>query len=185
MPKPNKDKEYFKKVMEDNQKAFEYLFRKYYPRLCLYALNYVKDKDTAEDIVHNILVGIWNKRHQLNINTSVSSYLFTSTRNRCFNFINKQSVHTTFNDEIKNKLYYENEETKTEGSEIKKVLNEAINTLPKKCACIFRLSRFEGLSYNEIADYLGIASKTVETQMGIALKNLRRELLPYYKSLNL
>ena len=178
------EKDIFKKIKAGDEIAFKKLFKAYYTRLYVFAFKYVKDKDTAEEIVHDILVGLWEKRRHLEITTSISAYLYTSTKNRSLNYISKYQNHTEFNDDISRNMSYsmQQQQELTDG-EIKSALIAAVAKLPKRCGEIFTLCKFEGLSYKEIAEYFNIANKTVEAQMGIALRNLRKTLRPVYQKL--
>jgi RNA polymerase sigma-70 factor (ECF subfamily) len=161
-----------------NMKAFETLFRQYYQMLCSFALKFVGDPDTAEEIVQDLFYTLWEKRMELQINTSVKSYLFTSVHNRCLKFIQHQAV------EQKYRNYYlkQGSEIDTEPDnpanvgEMQQIIDQTLNSLPERCGRIFRLNRFEGLKYHEIAVKLSISVKTVEANMGKALRILRKNL---------
>jgi RNA polymerase sigma-70 factor, ECF subfamily len=165
----------------DNLKSFEALFREYYQMLCSYALRFVKDPDTAEEIVQDLFYKLWEKRAELQINTSVKSYLFSAVHNRCLKFIEHRNVETKYRNYY---LLHESEIDNEPGdsasiSEIQGVIENTLNALPERCSRIFRLNRFEGLKYHEIALKLSISVKTVEANMGKALKLLRKNLKNY------
>jgi RNA polymerase sigma-70 factor, ECF subfamily len=164
-----------------NIHSFESLFRQYYQTLCFYALKFVNDRDTAEEIVQDLFYKIWEKKAELQINTSVKSYLFTATHNRCLKYIEHRKVEMKYQhyyleheSEIDNELY-----TTESPMELQLIVNQTLEALPERCGNIFRLSRFEGLKYHEIAKKLSISVKTVEANMGKALKMLRKSLKEY------
>lgn len=170
----------FEKIKNNDKKAFEALFKKYYGKLSYFAYTFLNDKDTSEEIVQNVLINIWTKRKELLISATVQAYLYASVRNRSLNFIKKNKNFSALDDTV-SAMQDQPEEPQLHHSDIQGVIKAAIDKLPTRCAQIFRLSRFEGLSYKEIAAYLDLSQKTVEAQMGIALKNLRKLLKPYYK----
>jgi RNA polymerase sigma-70 factor (ECF subfamily) len=161
--------------------SFEVLFRQYYQMLCSYAYRFVNDTDTAEEIVQELFYKLWEKRSELHINTSVKSYLFSAVHNRCLKFIEHRNVETKYRNyfllretEVENELQYN-----SNVSELQGIIDHTLNSLPDRCSRIFRLNRFEGLKYHEIAELLSISIKTVEANMGKALKMLRKNLRGY------
>jgi RNA polymerase sigma-70 factor (ECF subfamily) len=136
--------------------------------------------DDAKEIVQDVFINLWNKRETISSDKSVKSYLFTSVKNRCFNFIrdNKKFRSSVLDIDIADyEAPYENDSFS--GSELQAKIDNAINKLPENCREVFKLSRIEELKYKEIADKLNISVKTVEAQMSKALKVLRVELKEY------
>ena len=177
---PDQDKELFHKLKEGDEKAFKILFEKFYSSLCLFAKQYLKDHATAEESVQDMFVRIWEKRQNLHIETSVKHYLFRSVRNHCLNQIQHEKIKNQYaskviesaNQEIDSSQFF------IEVDLLKRIEN-SINSLPPKRQEIFKMSREQGLKYKEIAEELNISVKTVEAQMGLALKYLREELKEY------
>jgi len=178
----SKEKSLFKKIKDDDEKAFEKLFHRYYGQLCLFASRILQDETSAEEIVQDFFVKLWEKRKQLSIETSVKSYLYRSIRNLCFNLIEHNNIKLKHAQSViaKHETYYINDDGFNEVDLAQKI-EESIQALPEKRREIFRLSREEGLKYREIAEKLNISIKTVEAQMGLAFKTLR-EKLKHYKS---
>jgi RNA polymerase sigma-70 factor (ECF subfamily) len=164
-----------------NKEDFELLFREYYSSLCGYANTFLKDPAASEEIVQEVMVKIWQNRDRISFSTSVRSYLFSAVRNGCMNLIN----HLEIRDEYKkwNELSgYGNElvqEDKLIVSELESAIRKAIDDLPMERRKIFIMSRYDGLTYQEIASKLGISVKTVENQMSSALRKLRTDLADY------
>jgi len=164
-----------------DKRAFEELFRSFFPSLVLFAQKYVPDQDTAKEIVHNVFINLWEKRQQVDTGSPLKSYLFTSVHNRCLNYIRDQKKFdrdetlfqkldsTAFSDGV----------DRLEEQELEQRIYDALQSLPEKCREIFMMNRFEGLKYAGIAEKLGISVKTVETQMSKALKILREKLIDY------
>lgn len=160
---------------------FEILFRTHYKALCGYANGYLNDLAASEETVQALFVKIWENRDALEIEKSAKAYLYRATRNACFNHLR----HFKIRDDYK-KQYEQNRADEQftvaeeyEGNELNAQIEIAIERLPEGRKKIFKLSRFEGLKYKEIADELNISIKTVENQMGSAIKQLRIELSDY------
>jgi len=170
------DKELFIKIKKSDEQAFDILFKLYYAPLARFALMYTKDEDNADEVVQLFFVKIWQQRKKLKIKSSVKSYLYTSVRNTALNFIKKEKTRSIYEEN------YEVDKTETSissNNDFNKIYNEAVEQLPDRTKQVFILSKNEGLTYNEIAEYLQITAKTVENNMGIAFKKLREFLMPY------
>lgn len=178
--KKSTDKELYLLLKDGNEKAFETLFHRYYPSLCLVARQYVEDDVKSEEIVQDMFVKMWSKRNELSVETSFKQYLLRSVKNQCINQLQHVKIRQKYAQKVK--------EDSKEGREpaffmefgLAEKIEASINSLPEKRKEIFKLSREDGLKYREIADQLGISVKTVEAQMGLALKQLR-EMLKDYK----
>jgi len=168
------------KLILGDIKAFETLFNDYYDRLALYAFQYLKDKDSAEDIVQELFAKLWTNRLNLIVETTISAYLYGAVRNACLNQLKHQKVKeahiasAVFSTENDN--YISNE---IDAKELEKLIQSCIIDLPPERQKIFLLSREQGLKYQEIAAELSISVKTVEAQMGKALRFLRERLKEY------
>lgn len=169
------------RLKRGEEAAYELLFREYYKLLTVFANKYVNDMETSKEIVQDLFVHLYEKRDQLDINSSLKSYLFRSTHNRSINYINSQKIRFKYAEHVKvtasareNSL--ENEVNKTE---LEHALYKAIDDLPPKCQAIFKMNRFEGLSNSEIAEKLSLSKRTIETQISKALKILRVKMKPY------
>lgn len=174
------EKDLFEKIKKSDEKAFEFLFHKYYGILCSFAIKIINDDVAAEEIVQDFFVKLWEKREQVFIETSVKNYFFRSVKNLCLNLIqhNKTKIKHAqiLLSEIENNLSDENNYPEVD---LFLKIEESINSLPEKRQEIFRLSREEGLKYHEIANKLNISIKTVETQISLAIKTLRDKLKNY------
>lgn len=176
----NQDKELFLKLKDGDEQAFKVLFEKYYSSMCLFARQYLKDHELAEESVQDMFVRIWERRQALNIETSVKHYLFRSVRNHCLNQIQHEKIKLQYASKVLDAASHEiDPEQYYIEVDLLKRIETSINSLPPKRKEIFRLSREQGLKYKEIAEKLNISVKTVEAQMGLALKYLRDELKEY------
>jgi len=164
-----------------NLTAFEMLFRTYYQPLCNYAFTFVQDRDEAEEIVQSTFLNIWEKRENLSIHTGVKPYLYAMVRNACLNVLKHEKIkqqHATMEMAIAERSI-ESVASTVIASELEAKIHDAMDHLPEQCRLIFKLSRFEDLKYAEIAEQLNISIKTVENQMGKALRIMRDQLRDY------
>ncbi|MBX2947225.1 MAG: RNA polymerase sigma-70 factor [Cyclobacteriaceae bacterium] len=173
--------ESFSAVRSGDKNAFEMMFKSYYQPLCRYANTFVNDPEEAEEIVQGSFINIWEKRLAIDINTSVKAYLYRAIRNACLNALKHQKVKHLYaqNEVHTGERYFEASDESTLRDELETRIRKAIQVLPEQCRVIFQLSRFEELKYQEIADQLNLSVKTVENQMGKALKIMREQLRDY------
>ncbi|MFC5408772.1 RNA polymerase sigma-70 factor [Larkinella bovis] len=178
------DQELIHAIRLGNEPAFEAVFRQHYASLCQYARTFLHDWDDAEEAVQAVFLAVWEKRDTLEITVSLKSYLFRSVHNRCLNRIRHLSVQAEHREQAAYDvgLYQVSSEAPIQpliADELSDRLQTAIQRLPEQCRLIFSMSRFEEMKYQEIADQLGLSIKTVENQIGKALRILRTELADY------
>jgi len=163
-----------------DEKAFELLFKSQYETLCRRAYTLLNDMDEAEETVQQVFIGVWEKRKEMQVTESINAYLSRAVHNAALNRIKHLKVRMQYSKE--QQLRFEANPPITEIShadELKTKISAAIEGLPEQCRLIFKLSRFEEMKYAEIAEQLGISIKTVENQMGKALRVLREKLKDY------
>jgi RNA polymerase sigma-70 factor, ECF subfamily len=171
------------KFIGGDEQAFEALFKKYYQLLLKVAKFVIEDSEQSEELVQDIFVNVWEKRSNVNPEASFKNYMITAVRNRCYNHIKaKKKTHSIDDDETwQEELVADSRtESRVNFNEMQRAIEVAIDKLPEQCKIIFQLSRYEGMSYKEIAEALDLAPKTVENQVGRALKMLRVELKDYF-----
>lgn len=174
----------FAQLQQGNEAAFDFLFQQYYAGLCVFASKYTHDTDVSEELVQSVFCKIWDDRQKINIATSLKSYLFTSVRNRCLDFIKHQGIRLKVHQSIIEQ--YESLPDNADFyvvAELAEQIEKALELLPSNIRIIFELNRFDGLTYKEIAERLNISPKTVEANMSKALKFLREELKDYLPAL--
>ncbi|MFY0254042.1 RNA polymerase sigma-70 factor [Chitinophaga sp. 30R24] len=163
--------------------TFEQVFKTYFKGLHAYACTLLKDEVMAEEMVQNVFCKLWEKSGNININQSVSGYLYRAVYHECINYLRHQKVKATHQAYTKYQMGNDPQTGNTSGKvmlrELEEKLDAALQALPEKCRTVFQLSRFEELKYQEIADRLDISIKTVENQMGKALRLLRLNLVDF------
>jgi len=168
-------------LKSDNMAAFDELYDRHWEMLYDIACKKLGDKEDAKDIVHDVFLLLWNNRDSLNIYKSLSGFLFITLKNKIIDkhrlSINRLKKHTEIasttevqQNTIYDQVYY---------NELNNFLNQQIDQLPEKMREIYRLSREENLSIEEIADRLSISSQTVKNQITMALKRLREKVSQY------
>lgn len=167
------------------QAAFDAIFRAYYPHLVSFAQSLLNDRGSAEDAAQDVMLELWRRRDALAIHESLRAYLLRATRNRALN----QLRHANVERRAEPLLIGEESVEAAAGSrvvaaELRDAIVSAVTELPPGCREVFELSRTHGLRYAEIAATLGISVKTVESQMGKALRHLRMRLAPWLPAEN-
>lgn len=166
---------------QTDERAFEEVFKTHFKALHSYAYTILKDDVIAEEMVQNVFFKLWEKKEQLTIQTSLKAYLYKSVYHESLNYLKHQKVKSVHKAYAMHSTDHSSNlaEKKLLHGELENKLQNAINDLPEQCRTIFQLSRFEELKYREIADTLGLSIKTVENQMGKALKVLRLKLVEF------
>ncbi|HEV8269780.1 MAG TPA: RNA polymerase sigma-70 factor [Chitinophagaceae bacterium] len=168
-------------LAQRDETAFEQVFKTHFKRLHAYAFTLLRDDVEAEEMVQQVFFKLWERNETLSLSGSVSAYLYRAVHNESLNYIKHQKVrsnhqlHVAYS--MKNEV--EHPAKKVMAGELEKKIHSALNELPEQCRTIFQMSRFDELKYREIADKLGISVKTVENQMGKALKLLREKLVDF------
>ncbi|MCG8320893.1 MAG: RNA polymerase sigma-70 factor [Cytophagales bacterium] len=167
-------------LLQDDRRGLEILYKKYYAGLYRFAYLLIKREDLSEDIVLEVFFKLWKIRHHLPEKIAFKPYLYKAAKNLAINTLKKlQQDPLTYDcpDDIPS--HQADISQLLEVSDLEDKINIAIQLLPPKCQLVFKLSRYEDMTYPEIADYLNISVKTVENQMGKALKKIREHLKPY------
>ncbi len=165
-------------------KHFESLFQQLQPRLFAFCCKYIDDKELARDFVQECFIHLWENYET--IESSYESYLFTAVKNRCLSYFRSLKIRTEYEASVDLRireiaLHPEIPEPLTEIylTDIRQLLHESVEKLPEKCKLIFKMSRYQEMKNQEIANTLGISVRTVEAQIYNALKILKKELRDY------
>ena len=167
---------------EEADLTFKDYFKDNYANLCWYAFSFVKDKDAAEDIVQEVFFNIWKSTRPDKYSEMKKAYLYKSVKNYSLNYFKHKSIITNHVEQscFENSINETTPENETIAAELGIEIDKAIERLPERQREIFILSRKNELTYKEIASVLDISVKTVEAQMGSALKSLRKYLSHFF-----
>lgn len=171
-------------LQKGNERAFDTVFKQYYKSLCQFSYSLIKDQDTAESLVQEVFVKLWEKRKNLTDIDNLFSYLIGMVRNQSIDFLRKEKTSS----KIYNQLRPEKSENTTEEqiskNEFEEKLLKSIVNLPDRCRTAIEMSRFDGFSNKEIAQKMEISVKGVEALIGRSLKLLRSELQEFLPSIS-
>jgi RNA polymerase sigma-70 factor, ECF subfamily len=174
------DRDLLDRLRRGDQAAFDAIFRAYYAQLVFAAREMLRSEAAAEDIVQDIMLVLWRRRESLVVEDSLKGYLYRSTRNRALNALRHEKVKDRSEPGVVASMPPPPSAGRAvEETEIDAAVQAAVNELPERCREVFVLSRVHNLRYSEIASTMGISVKTVEAQMGKALRLLRERLKPW------
>ncbi|WP_303919487.1 RNA polymerase sigma factor [Draconibacterium sediminis] len=163
-------------IKREEEKAFQELFKRYAPRIFKFAHSYLKSKNDADELVQIIFIKIWEKRKMIDISQNIKSFIFKVSVNAIYDFMRQGKLKYTFPDYILNNQ--EDSENQTWNSiiynETEQKLFNLVNELPQKQQEIFKLSKIEGLTNDEIAKQTGLSKRTVENHLYRAIAFLKR-----------
>jgi RNA polymerase sigma-70 factor (ECF subfamily) len=160
--------------------GFEAIFKSHFRRLHAYACTLVRDEAIAEELVQQVFFKLWEKRDRINVQQSITAYLYRAVYNESINHMRHSKVKAAWQSHaMRQENHQESAAARTNLKELEERLRAALESLPDQCRIIFRMSRFGEMKYREIADELGLSLKTVENQMGKALRLLRVKLADF------
>ena len=162
--------------------AFSCIFTAYYRDLVMFASKFVHDINTAEEIVQETFVKLWEEHESIKINTSLKSYLLKTVQNKCIDWYRHKKIiqkHDSYVLETSPGLIYDTDSYILH-SELQEQIERALSQLPDEISEVFRLNRYQGLKYHEIADLFGVSVRTIEVRIGKALHMLRNHLIEYF-----
>ena len=168
------------KMKQGDRESFNQIFRRYYAPLVRFCVRFVADADMAAEIVQDLFVKLWSSREKITFTSSFESYMLRSVRNAAITYINKERAHAETNMAIYTDESDANDPSETlQSNNLEVSYRKILAAMPEKRREVFLASRFEGLKYAEIADKLGLSTKTVEAHMSAAIKQLREGLKDY------
>ncbi|HLK96650.1 MAG TPA: RNA polymerase sigma-70 factor [Hymenobacter sp.] len=174
------DEELFLRLRQGEEQAFALVFNRYHVELFRFALKYVQLPSLAEDIVQDVLLYLWERRQELAVITSLKAYLYAAVKHRSLDYLKSQYAKQVYESDLPEHLPSPTQaDTSLQVQQLTEAIRSAIEALPERCRAIYTLSRNAELTYQEIADQLELSVKTVEAQMGIALRRLRTRLQGY------
>ncbi|GAO31757.1 RNA polymerase sigma-70 factor [Geofilum rubicundum] len=174
---PSEDALLLSGLKRGEERFYRLLFDKYYQPLVIFANRMLLDMDLSRSTVQDVFVMLFDKREEIVIHTSLNAHLYQTVRNRCLNHLKRDKMKNEHHQIILDKGdTFEQPSTSMELNELEALIQSTIEVLPEQCRRIFKMSRQEGLTNQEIAESLAISKRTVETQISKALKRLREEL---------
>ncbi|MBN1416888.1 MAG: RNA polymerase sigma-70 factor [Bacteroidales bacterium] len=168
------------RLIESDSIAFEKLYYQYVERAYGFAFHFLRNSSEAEEIVQEVFTKLWEGRHKINPDLSFSGYLLTMVKNSVFNENRKKMYHRAYVSDILKYLqtHIRDMEEKITYDDLMEMINKTVRNMPPKRQEIFKLCRIEGMSHKSIAKSLGIAEKTIEAHMRLALRDLKAVLSP-------
>jgi RNA polymerase sigma-70 factor, ECF subfamily len=174
-----------KQIKNSDIEAFEALFRQYYAKLCLYSNSIVNDMDAAEEIVQDFFYNYWKNRETMTFRISLRSYMYKAIRNNSLKHLEHLNIRRRYAEEVMANSSESEQISLSEeldAKELESIIQETLKELPGRSGEIFKMNRFDGLKYHEIADELSISVKTVEANMSKALQIFRKKLSQYNRN---
>jgi RNA polymerase sigma-70 factor (ECF subfamily) len=170
---------------KDGIVTFEEVFRAHFKGLHAYAFTMVKDDMAAEEIIQGIFCRLWEKTGRLEVEQSITAYLYRAVYNESLNYLKHLKVRAAYQSYKQHTMHHRDDSSSAKVllHDLEEKLGAALQELPEGCRTIFQMSRFEELKYQEIANRLNISVKTVENQMGKALRLLRLKLADFLPAL--
>jgi RNA polymerase sigma-70 factor (family 1) len=168
-------------VIRGDRSIFSVVFLKYYNDLVMFAHTFLRDLESSEELVQDVFLRLWENRDGFVVTSSLKSYLLKSVQNKCIDSLRHLKIKEHYAHKIlDNPVLFENDtDNYLLYSELQKDLTKALDKLPDDISKAFRLNRFDGLTYHEIADQLHVSERTIEVRIGKALAMLREILKDY------
>ena len=162
------------RIRDGDEAVYETLFRTFAPGLCSFLTRYLGERAVAEELVQDVFLSLWDHRASVHITGSIQAYLFAAARNRALNHIEHERVVDRFRVSVLARMTAAEASIQGEAECLAALeMQDALARLPARCRLVFNLQRNHGMTYEEVASTLAISVKTVEVQMGRALRTLR------------
>lgn len=162
----------------DDQQAFKALYEQLVFRLYQFAFAFLKQRQAAEEIANDVFVKLWERRYTLDKIGDLKVYLYVAVKNAALNHLRKKDVIGADLDSLHVQHFHLEPDTENRllTHELQQAIDDAIRQLPSKCRLIFKLVKQDELSYREVANILGLSTKTIDAQLTIAMKKLAGSL---------
>lgn len=173
------EKKVFDLLKQGNHQAFEKIFITYFNNVKFFIQSFIKSNSEAEGLAQDIFLKIWENHSQIDTEKSFDSYLYTIARNTVFNYLKHKTVENSYSEYVhfSRSEFVDDPEKILYAKEIELLIEMKVEQMPQRRREIYKLSRFEGLSNDDIATNLGISKKTVENQLSLALNELRKLII--------
>ena len=176
-----RENQWVRDINRGDKKAFEAVYKYYYPQLGSYVLRFTRDRSVTEDVIHNVFCSIWTHRQLLRPSGTLKAYLFTAVRNQALKHLEQEGRRSGVSFYTLRSIHSErpSPEEDMELLEFEQHLQHALTLLSERQREIFLLNRESRMSYREIAEVLDISIKTVETHMRRCLSLLQKRLVGF------
>jgi len=172
-----RERAWISQIQEGDKQAFRAVFEQYYLDLCGFAADYLNSVDRARDVVQDVFLKVWDRRGELEVHTSLKSYLFQAVRNRALNEVRRSRTASEYREDLnRDGVTHRSAEDTYHMRELSKEVQKAIAELPDRRRMAFLMHRRHDFTYKEIGQIMEISPKTVENHIGRALKFLRDRL---------
>jgi RNA polymerase sigma-70 factor (ECF subfamily) len=179
-------------LRQGEKRAFETIYLDFFDMLFHMANGYVRNREVSKELVQDAFLKLWENREELHKNTNIKNFLYTITKNSCLNYLKQQEmIYRNNRDYLIPEIKYKQDALASfpdhfsEVEDLMEKVDETIEKLPDEVKITFRLNRFDGLTYRQIAEKLDVSSKTVEARISKALKLLRSDLKDYLPAVQL
>jgi RNA polymerase sigma-70 factor, ECF subfamily len=175
---PNEDLELFQLVQQDDIPSFNLLFNKYWEKLYVFVYKKLQSEDDAKDIIQNLFISVWMKRHQIDIQTSLESYLFSIARYQLLSFIS-QAIKTKQKQELLLQTVlpgFEELLSPKQAQQLDLLMQHEVEKLPNRMQQIFTMTLDQNLSIREISLQLHLSEQSVRNQLNIAISKVKTGL---------
>lgn len=168
-------------IKKNHEVAFKIIFKEYYPALCLYCKRFIANKDAREDIVQDVFISLWNKMDEISFDESILFYLKTCAKNSCLNYLSHQQYEQKYIEEAiqKASTYYKEEDNIYIYKELNDLLKTSLKKLPESYRRIYVMSYIDGKTNIEIAELLGVSTKTIERYKSKSIECLKKDFKDY------
>jgi len=176
------EKTLIEKIKAGDENAFSQIFSAYYKDFVIFATKYTSDLNISEEIVQDTFVRLWEERQTINISISLRGYILKMVHNKCIDWLRHQKIrqkHNLFVQENSKQFDFQTDNYVLH-SELKQQIEQVLKEMPPEISDVFRMNRFKGLKYHEIAGILNVSVRTIEVRIGKALKLLRIHLKDYF-----
>lgn len=174
------EQELWAKLKGGDKAAYRAIYDRYYRYLVVTANNILGDSETARDLAQDVFFELWKRREEIVLHTSLKAYLRRSVVNKTLNFIKSRRLDFTEPERMPERpSNAQDAHSLLEATDLEALIHQAIAALPERCRVIFTLCRLEQLTHKEIAEQLGISTKTIENQITRALASLREAIGPH------
>lgn len=170
------------RIKTGDYQAFSCIFTAYYPDLVMFACKFIHEINTAEEIVQDTFVKLWEEHESIKVNNSLKSYLLRTVQNKCIDWFRHRKIIQKHKESVRlfsSQLTYDTDSYLLH-SELQEQIDYALEKLPEEISEAFRMNRYQGLKYHEIADLLGVSVRTIEVRIGRALHLIRNHLSEYF-----